>query len=132
MAIDHPCPLCGHSLVGHQIGSRCPECALLIVPGAAITRPRELFIVGIRLIGVWYLVGIVKWILGIINVLRTGTTSFTLIDPQIEEYGLWVLAYLAVGLYCLFGAPHLVGMTYGHRLARETAPARTDPADKSD
>ena len=124
MAVDHPCPLCGHSLVGLHIGSRCPECSLLIVPGAGITRPREFFILGIRLIGVWYLIRCVEWLIGIINVLRE--TGAVPPDAVVEEYAITMLVYLAIGVYCLLGAPHLVGMTYGHRVAREKAPAATD------
>ena len=123
MAVDHPCPGCGHSLVGHQIGSRCPECSLLVVPGAGVMRPRELFILGVRLIGVWYLIGSVDWIVGIIGVMRsTSTAGMAPMYQGVELYAINLVAYLAIGIYCLLGAPQLVGMTYGHRLARETAP----------
>ena len=127
MAVDHPCPLCGHSLVGHQVGSRCPECSLLIVPGASITRPRELFIIGIRLIGVWYLIIGFQWAIGLIELLIDVGVSAA--DTTVGEYVWAIVMDLVISVYCLLGAPHVVGMAYGHHLARETAPESDAPDD---
>ncbi len=128
MAVDHPCPLCGHSLVGQQIGSRCPECSLLIVPGASITRPRELFIIGVRLIGVWYLIVSFNWAIAMIELLFEVGISYQ--DTTVDCVR-GIVMNLVIGGYCLLGAPHLVGMAYGHRLARETAPD-SDATDDSE
>lgn len=129
MIVDHPCPGCGHSLVGQQVGSRCPECSLLIVPGGGVMRPRELFVVGIRLIGIWYLAGAGFWIVDIINLLRA--TRSVSMSQSFEEHGLNILAYAVIGIYCLFGAPHLVALAYGGKSAPETAPPDPGRTDKA-
>lgn len=128
MAVDHPCPACGYSLVGHQIGSRCPECSLPIVPGPAIARPRELLVVGIRLIGVWFLAGAVLWIIDSINVLRNASDVLT--DRRLQEQSLTILGNLVVGTYCAFGAPHLVAIMHRQRSVGEALPTKTDRSDK--
>ena len=81
------------------------------------------------MIGVWYLIVSFNWATAMIeemlfDLFLTGNTTFA-------EYVAAIVMNLVIGLYCLLGAPHLVGMAYGHHLARKTAP-ESDATDDSE
>lgn len=87
-------------------------------------RPRELFILGVRLIGAWQAFAVVDMGLALVKLLRT---------PVPERMGLGVIDYAIPGavyavlcVYCLLGAPHLVGLTYGHTIGRQTSAGETE------
>ncbi len=80
------------------------------------------------MIGVWFFILSVEWIVWLI-ISELGMDHSP--GATVEESFVTIAKNLAIGVYCLLGAPHLVGMAYGHHLARETAPD-SDATDDSE
>lgn len=96
-----------------SVGSNCPECGDPISPVRTRGHYRELFVVGVRLIGVWFLAAGVEMAVGVIDILFNLTPEPPGIPPTGMTANLtWLIVYGAMGLYFLLGAPHLVALTY--------------------
>lgn len=120
MSSNFDCPSCGHRLEGLQVGAPCPRCSRLIAPGAGMPRPRELFVLGIRLMGVWFLAATFQYGVAAISAWRALAPERA--NSPIESYGIAGAGTLLLGVYCLLGAPQLVGIAYGNK-SRRTADA---------
>lgn len=129
MARNFDCPSCGHSLEGRQVGTRCPQCTWLIAPSAGATRPREWFVMGIRLLGMWYLAAAFQYGVAAISAWRALPADRA--DSTIESYGIAGAGSLLVGVYCLLGAPQLVGIAYGKRSPRAADASGSEPPASS-
>ena len=77
--------------------------------------------------GVWFLVRAIECAVGVVSLLLSDVEYR--VQAAIEDYAIHALAYAAIAVYSLLGAPHLVGMTYGHRIAGEP-PATEAPEDR--
>jgi hypothetical protein len=89
-------------------------------------RVRQFFTLGIRLIGIWYLIATFEWVFSLLDLMLDPTPRH---EPAI--YITAIVSNLIIGAYCLSGAPHLVALVYPTGQARATTPANLERPDKA-